>query len=296
VADLLYDDVPDIISKLVRTSLIAAPGMSLVVSDFSAIEGRARSWIAGEEWALEVYRTHGKIYEATASAMFNVPIELCGKGTDLRAKGKVAELALGYQGWTGALITMGALREGLQEAELPAIAKGWRNANPKTVKLWRKLEDAARHVIKNKTSYIVKGPYCDIKFSYEKGYMFITLPSGRRLAYYGAHISGRAIRYYGLDQVKKIWVKEDTYGGKLCENITQAIARDILYHAMYNMRDLDTLAILLHIHDEIVGEADDDKAEAALVAMENIMSVGPTWAKGLPLKGDGYISKYYKKD
>jgi len=294
LADLLYNDVPDVISKLVRTSLIAAPGKSLVVSDFAAIEGRVLAWIAGEEWALQVYNTHGLIYEATASNMFKIPIEQCGKGTEYRAKGKIATLALGYQGWAGALVQAGALREGLTEDELPDIAKGWRNANPRIVRLWKLLEDVARHVIKHRSRHTLKLPYCDITFSYEQGYLFITLPSGRRLAYYGAHLQGLAVRYYGLDQVKKIWHKEETYGGKLAENITQAIARDILYDAMYRMRG--EIKILLHIHDEIVGEADDSEAVEALQFMENIMSVGPSWATGLPLKGDGYISKYYKKD
>jgi DNA polymerase len=228
--------------------------------------------------------------------MFNVPIDMVTKGSDLRAKGKVATLALGYQGAVGALIQMGALREGLQESELPAIVHGWRMANPKIVKLWRRLEEATRHVISRKTRYTVKGPYCDITYRYEKGYLFCELPGGRRLAYYGAHMDGTRIRYWGLDQVKKIWVKMDAYGGLLAENVTQAIARDCLYDAMYRMRDIDILAILMHIHDEIVGEADDDKAALALEEMENVMRVSPTWAEGLPLKGDGYISKFYKKD
>lgn len=294
VAELLYDDVPDLISKLVRTALIAAPGCSLCVSDFAAIEARVIAWIAGEEWVLDIFRTHGKIYEATAANMFSVPIEMVTKGSDLRAKGKIASLALGYQGSVGALITMGALREGLQEAELPAIVKAWRSANPKIVKLWREVEDAAKHVIRNKTSYVLRKPYCTIKFSYERGYMFITLPSGRRLAYYGAAVEGSKIRYWGLDQVKKIWVKMDAYGGLLTENITQAIARDCLTDAMYRMKD--TASILMHIHDEMVAEALDEVAEATLDAMNAIMAVSPVWAKGLPLKGDGYTSKYYRKD
>lgn len=297
VADLLYDDVPDLISKLVRTCFISAPGKSLIADDFRAIEGRVLAWLAGEEWALDVYRTHGKIYEATAANMFNVPIEMVTKGSDLRAKGKIATLALGYQGGPGALITMGALREGLTEDELPAIVHGYRAASPKTVRFWRKLEDVARHVIGKRTRYTLKGPYCDLTFSYEKGYLFIELPSGRRLAYYNAHLEGSRIRYYGLDQVKKVWVKEETYGGKLAENITQAIARDCLANAMYRMRPLkDLFIILLHVHDEIIAEADDDKAPQALAEMNKIMKVGPTWAVGLPLEGDGYISKFYKKD
>jgi DNA polymerase len=295
VAELLYDDVPDLISKLVRTALVAAPGKSLAVSDFSAIEARVVSWIAGEEWQLEVFRTHGKIYEATAANMFHVPIEMVTKGSDLRGKGKVASLALGYQGSVGALITMGALREGLTEPELPAIVSAWRSANPHIVKLWRDVQDAAKHVIKNKTSYVLRKPYCTLKFSFERGYLFITLPSGRRLAYYGAAVEGSKITYWGLDQVKKIWVKMDAYGGLLTENITQAIARDCLCNAMYGIGKYD-IPILMHIHDEIVAEADDDKAEATLEVMNEVMAVSPVWAKGLPLKGDGYVSKYYRKD
>lgn len=299
VADLLYEDVPDVISKLVRTALVAAPGKTLCISDFAAIEARVLAWIAGEEWVLDIFKTHGKIYEATAANMFNVPLESVTKGSAMRDKGKVATLALGYQGASGAMITMGALREGLTEAELPAIVSAWRAANPKIVKLWRDVEAAARHVISKKTSYTLIRPYCTLKFSYERGYMFITLPSGRRLAYYGAHIEdGRKIRYWGLDQVKKIWVKMDAYGGLLVENITQAIARDCLTDAMFRMNLSKELIIfiIMHIHDEIVAEADDDQAEETLKAMGDIMSVSPVWASGLPLEGDGFISKYYKKD
>lgn len=299
LAELLYDDVPDIISKLVRTALVAAPGNTLCISDFAAIEARVLAWIAGEEWVLDVFRTHGKIYEATAANMFGVPIESVTKGSEYRSKGKVATLALGYQGASGAMITMGALREGLTEAELPAIVSAWRAANPKIVKLWRDVEAAARHVISKRTSYTLIRPYCSIKFSYERGYMFIELPSGRRLAYYGAHLEdGRKIKYWGLDQVKKIWVKMDAYGGLLVENITQAIARDCLTDAMYRMKlcKVRNIFIIMHIHDEIVAEAPEDQATETLKEMEKIMSVSPLWANGLPLEGDGFISKYYKKD
>lgn len=295
-ADLLYEDVPDIISRLTRTALVAAEGNSLVVSDFSAIEARVLAWEAGEDWVLDVFHTHGKIYEATAANMFNVPLDMITHGSDLRAKGKVATLALGYQGAAGALIAMGALREGLDEAELPAIVRAWRSANPNIVKLWREVENAAKHVIKNKTSYILRKRYCSLKFLYDRGYLFIELPSGRRLAYYGASLDKGKLSYYGIDQTKKIWVKTDTYGGSLVENITQAVARDCLCDAMYRIYYDAGLPILMHIHDEIVSEAPDDKAPDALKAMYDIMAVGPDWAKGLPLKGDGYISKYYKKD
>lgn len=295
IADLLYDDVPDVISKLTRTALVASEGCSLVVSDFAAIEARVVAWLAGEDWVLDVFNTHGKIYEATAANMFNVPLEMITKESDLRAKGKVATLALGYQGATGALITMGALREGLDEAELPALVSAWRSANPRIVKLWREVEGAAKHVIKNKTSYVLRKPYCTIKFSYDRGYLFIELPSGRRLAYYGASVDKGRLSYWGIDQTKKIWCKQDTYGGSLVENITQAVARDCLCDAMKRMYEA-LIKILMHIHDEVVNESKDADAPATLERMNKIMAVPPVWAKDLPLKGDGYISKYYKKD
>ena len=295
IADLLYDDVPDVISKLTRTALVAAEGCSLVVSDFAAIEARVVAWLAGEDWVLDVFNTHGKIYEATAANMFNVPLEMVTKESDLRAKGKVATLALGYQGATGALITMGALREGLEEAELPALVSAWRSANPRIVKLWREVEQAAKHVIKNKTSHVLRKPYCHIKFSYDRGYLFIELPGGRRLAYFGASVDKGKLSYWGIDQTKKIWVKTDTYGGSLVENITQAVARDCLCDVMKRMYDA-RIKILMHIHDEVVNESKDADALATLERMNKIMAVAPAWAGGLPLKGDGYVSKYYKKD
>lgn len=295
VADLLYDDVPDVISKLTRTALVAADGCSLVVSDFAAIEARVIAWLAGEEWVLEVFRTHGKIYEATAANMFGVPLEMITKESDLRAKGKVATLALGYQGSAGALIAMGALREGLDEAELPALVNAWRAANPRIVRLWREVEQAAKHVITNKTSYVLRKPHCTIKFSYDRGYLFIELPSGRRLAYYGATVEKGRLAYWGIDQTKKIWCKTDTYGGSLVENITQAVARDCLCDAMYRIHKAG-YPILMHIHDEIVCEATEINAPNVLAFMDRVMKEAPAWAPSLPLKGAGYISKYYKKD
>lgn len=298
IADLLYDDVTDIISRLVRTAIIAEDGKSLISCDFSAIEGRVLSWLAGEEWKLDIYNGHGKMYEAVAAKMFNVPIEEITKGSDYRAKGKIAELALGYQGAAGALITMGALREGLTEEELMPIVKAWRAANPKIVKFWREVEAAAKHAIVHKARMVLRKPYCTLTFTYDRGYLFITLPSGRRLAYYGAHLKpskyGPAIVYWGMDQVKKIWTRIDTYGGSLVENITQAIARDCLTGAMYRMRDI--VFLTMHVHDEIIAEEPDEVAADKLKAMEEVMAVSPLWAKGLPLKGDGYVSKFYKKD
>ena len=288
--------MPDVISRITRTALVAAPGYSLVVSDFSAIEARVLAWEAGEEWVLDVFHTHGKIYEATAANMFHVPLEMISHGSDLRAKGKVATLALGYQGSVGALIAMGALREGLTEGELPAIVKAWRSANPNIVKYWREVEAAAKHVIEKKTRYVLRKKYCSLIFSYDRGYLFIELPSGRCLSYYGASVEKGRLSYWGMDQVKKIWVKTDTYGGSLVENITQAIARDCLCDTMQRIYYDAGLPILMHIHDEIVCEVPESEAVEKLDVMNDIMSVGPAWAKGLPLKGDGYISKYYKKD
>lgn len=293
VADLLYDDVADVISKLVRTAIISGPGKSLISSDFSAIEARVIAWLAGEDWVLEVFNSHGKLYEATASKMFGVPLDMISKGSDLRQKGKVASLALGYQGASGALVQMGALRQGLTEAELPAIVKAWRSANPNIVKLWKECEQAAKHVITKRSTYLLRKPYTSIKFHYEKGYLFITLPSGRRLSYYGAEVKDGKLRYYGMDQVKKTWSKIDTYGGSLVENIVQAIARDCLVDTMYRLKEFN---IVMHVHDEIVLDEVTSKAAQTLEQVNNVMAVSPSWAKGLPLSGDGYISQFYKKD
>lgn len=298
LAELLYDDVPKVISKLTRTALVAAEGCSLVVSDFAAIEARVLAWEAGENWVLDVFNSHGLIYEATAANMFNVPLDQV-KSLGLRPKGKVATLALGYQGASGALINMGALREGLDEAELPAIVRAWRSANPHIVKFWREVEQAAKHVISKKTRYVLRKPYCNIIFSYDRGYLFIELPSGRRLAYYSANVEKGRLTYWGIKQEAgkpKIWMKQDTYGGSLVENITQAVARDCLCDAMYRMYYDEKIPILMHVHDEIISEARDEDAPATLERMNKIMAVSPVWAKDLPLKGDGYISKYYKKD
>lgn len=296
LAELLYDNVPDLISRLIRTAIVAPEGKSFAVSDFSAIEARVLAWLAGEEWVLEVFRSHGKFYEATAANMFNIPLESVTKGSDLRAKGKVAALALGYQGASGALIQMGALQEGLTEAELPAIVSTWRAANPKIVKFWRQLEDICRHAIKNRSGYILRGPYCNLRVSYERGCLFIELPSGRRLCYYGAALESGKITFWGMEQQKKIWIKFSTYGGSLAENVTQAVARDLLVHVMYQLKKHEGIDVIMHIHDEMVTEAEDSRAEQQLDILNKYMSKAPEWARGLPLQGDGYVSKYYRKD
>lgn len=291
----LFPDVSDLISQLVRTAFVAPPGKKLISCDFAAIEARVLAWLAGEEWVLDVFRTHGKLYEATAAKMFNVPFESIGKGSPYRSKGKVASLALGYQGWSGALIQMGALREGLTEEELPPIAKAWRKANPAIVKFWKELENSFRVCCEQKRRVVLRKKYTTITFIYERGYVFIVLPSGRRLSYFGAHVStsGKLV-YWGMHQQKKTWVKQETYGGKLAENITQAVARDCLVESMDAM--FDELDIIFHVHDEIAVEEDQDQAEEALKLMRDIMAVSPVWAPDLPLTAEGYISDFYKKD
>lgn len=295
VADLLYDDLPEVLSRLIRSALVAREGYLLAVSDFSAIEARVIAWLAGEEWVLDVFRTHGKIYEATAANMFGVPIEMVTKGSALRDKGKVSTLALGYQGGAGALVKMGALRAGLNEAELPALVRSWRAANPHIVKFWHDIEQAAKHVILHKTQHLLRRPYCSLRLAYDRGYLFIELPSGRRLAYYGATVENGKLSYWGIDQTRKTWAKTDTYGGSLTENITQAVARDCLAAAMLEMHR-EGLSILMHIHDELVVEVAAGRAAETLERMNEIMKIAPAWAEGLPLKGDGYVSPYYKKD
>lgn len=298
LVDVLYKDVPAIVGSLVRTAIKAPPGRMLAVCDFSAIEARVISWLAGEDWQLEVFRGDGRIYEATASRMFGVPVEQITKGHPLRAKGKVASLALGYEGGALALIKMGALREGLTEAELDPIKIAWRLANPNIKKFWKLLRDVAIWVIERRSSYVLRLKYTSLTFTYDRGYMFITLPSGRKLSYYGARVEegakGKRITYYGLNDQKQ-WVKLDTYGGKLAENVTQAIARDCLFISMLEM-DRRGLEIIMHVHDEVVAECDEDKAAGTLKVMEDVMLISPMWAKDLPLVGDGFVSDIYRKD
>lgn len=300
---LLYDDITEVVSRLVRPAIVAPEGHSLVVVDFASIEARMLAYAAGEDWALEEFRGEGKIYEATAARMYGVTkaeVIAEGKGSAKRKRGKIATLALGYQGGEGALVTSGALRAGMTEDELPGTVKDYRRANPMTCAFWKRVEGAARHVIKNKCAIILRFKYVTLRFRYERNYLFIELPSGRRLAYYGAHLDARGyrLRYWGLKQMKdsnaKAWTVVDLYGGLITENIIQAMARDCLVEAMARMRN--KLLIVMHIHDEIVAEATDNEADQTLVYMEHAMSISPLWANDLPLKGDGFISKYYRKD
>ena len=302
----IYGSVPDTLSQLIRTAFIAAPGNVLIDADFSAIEARVISWLAGEEWRLEVFRTHGKIYEASASQMFGVPIDLIKKGNPeyaLRQKGKVAELALGYQGSTGALINMGALDMGIPEEDLPDIVSRWRDANKRIRDLWYKVDAAAVQVITQGGSVGVSSIILAHEWDATQGtdYMTITLPSGRKLFYNAPQIGvnqwgNPSISYMGMDQTTKKWKRIETYGGKLVENCVQAIARDCLAQAIEHL-EAAGLPVAFHVHDEVVIDtrpfADNDAMLAKTVA---IMSRPVPWAPGLPLGADGWVGTFFKKD
>lgn len=296
---LIYNNVPDTLSQLIRTAFIAPEGHKFAVADFSAIEARVISWLAGEQWRLEVFKTHGKIYEASASQMFGVPIEKIKKGNPeyaLRQKGKVAELALGYQGGTGALIQMGALNMGLTEEELPDIVNRWRNTNRRIVDLWKTVQNAVIDCLTNgNTVYIQKG----VSFSIENRNLAVNLPSGRQLFYVSPELVagqyGPQITYMGQNQTSKKWEKIPTYGGKLTENIIQAIARDCLAEALINLCSFGFKPVF-HIHDEVICEVPKNDTNFTLEKAIEIMCQVPKWADGLPLNADGFICDYYKKD
>ncbi|CUH95904.1 DNA polymerase [Propionispora sp. 2/2-37] len=295
---MLYGNTQDILSQLIRTAFIAAPGKRFIISDFSAIEARVIAWLAGESWRLNVFKTHGKIYEASAAAMFKVPVESIDKHNPLRQKGKVAELALGYQGGPNALIKMGALKQGLTEEELPALVKMWRNASPHIVQLWQDAENAAKEAVQNRTSVQLKR---GVSYKYEKGILFAVLPSGRQLAYVKPRVEmaetnvgvKEQLSYEGQDQTTKQWKRMPTYGGKLVENLVQAIARDCLAVAMDRL-DQANYEIVMHVHDEIITEM--PKGYGSLDEMNKILAQPIGWAPGLPLKGDGFETLFYKKD
>ena len=295
-----YDRISDKISQLIRTSFIAKEGHTFAVADFSAIEARVIAWLANETWRLEVFNSHGKIYEASAAAMFNVPIEEVTKENGLRAKGKVAELALGYQGSVGAMIAMGAEDMGLSEVEMKAIVNRWRVASPNIVKLWGMVNKAAIAVTEAKRSITLKD-YKNIRFNCDDECLTITLPSGRKLYYQGAEITinkfnQKAVRYKGVDSNTRKWTWIDSYGGKFVENIVQAIARDILMVSMLRLKK-NGFDIVLHVHDEAVVEIPKDGEEDyQLHVVESVMKLPIDWAEGLPLGAEGYLSNYYKKD
>ncbi len=288
--ELLYEDVPDTLSQLIRTAFIAKPGYKFIVADFSAIEARVLAWFAGEIWRQEVFANGGDIYCASASQMFKVPVEKHGVNGHLRQKGKIAELALGYGGSVGALKAMGALDMGLSEDELLPLVTAWRNSNPNIVKFWWEIDCAAMNAVK----YHMDGEVCGARFCYQSGMLFITLPSGRRLSYVKPRLGtnqfgSECITYEGIGSTKK-WERLETYGPKLVENIVQATARDILCYAM---RTLSHCFITMHIHDELVIEADPRMSLASVCEQ---MGRTPPWADGLQLRADGYETPFYKKD
>lgn len=288
--ELLYEDVPDTLSQLIRTAFIPREGTQFLVADFSAIEARVIAWFADERWRQEVFAKGGDIYCASASQMFKVPVEKHGINGHLRQKGKIAELALGYGGSTGALKAMGAIEMGLTEEELPPLVDAWRQANPNIVKFWWDVDRAVMEAVKYKHTTTEYG----LTFSCRSGMLFITLPSGRKLAYVKPKVGtnkfgGECITYEGVGGTKK-WERLDSYGPKFVENIVQATARDILCYAM---RTLRCCSIVMHIHDELVIEADP---KVSLDAVCEQMGRTPPWAKGLLLRADGYATPFYKKD
>lgn len=288
--ELLYEDVPDTLSQLIRTAFIPREGAQFLVADFSAIEARVIAWFAGEEWRKKVFANGGDIYCASASQMFKVPVEKHGINGHLRQKGKIAELALGYGGSTGALKAMGAIEMGLSEDELPALVDAWRQSNPRIVEFWWAVDRAVMEAVKYKHTTTEYG----LTFSCRSGMLFITLPSGRNLAYVKPKIGtnkfgGSCITYEGIVSTKK-WERLDSYGPKFVENIVQATARDILCYAM---KTLQHCSIVMHIHDELVIEADP---RMSLDVVCEQMGRTPPWAKGLLLRADGYATPFYKKD
>ena len=300
---LIYGSVPDTLSQLIRTAFVASDGNVLIDADFSAIEARVISWLAGEQWRLEVFKTHGKIYEASASQMFGVPIERIKKGNPeyaLRQKGKVAELALGYQGGAGALINMGALDMGIPENDLPDIVQRWRDTNKRICDLWYKTNSAAVEAISTGCSVGVGRLLvsCEYDAAHEVEYLTVLLPSGRKLYYNSPQIGenkwgGPSISYMGMDQTTKKWKRIETYGGKLVENCVQAVARDCLAQAIENL-EKEGLPVVFHIHDEVVIDCRADTA--TLDDVVNIMSRPIPWAPGLPLNADGWVGGFFKKD
>ena len=287
---MLYDSVPNVLSELIRTAFVSGDGNKLCVADFSAIEARVLSWLAGERWRMEVFVNNGDIYCASASAMFGVPVEKHGRNAELRQKGKIAELALGYGGSIGALKSMGALEMGLAEEELQPLVDSWRTANPNIVRFWWDVDRAVKKAVKQREPSVLRG----IRFECRSGMLFITLPSGRRLAYVKPRIGenrfgGESVTYEGVGGTKK-WERIESYGPKFVENIVQAISRDILCYAM---RTLSHCRICAHVHDELIIEC---RKDASLDAICEQMGRTPPWAEGLVLRADGYETQFYKKD
>jgi len=298
---LLYGNVPDTLSQLVRTAFIPSEGNKFVVADFSAIEARVIAWLAGEQWVNEVFATHGKIYEATAAQMFHVPVEKIAKGNpeySLRAKGKVATLALGYQGGVNSLVSMGALSMGLKEEELPDIVHRWRSANRRIVDLWYSVENAVTHTMQTAGQTATHGLFISLEgdMVYGQSFLTIKLPSGRKLYYPMPFLQDNrfgkpSLHYYSSQQGRK-WEVTETYGGKLVENIVQAIARDCLAEILLKL-EKKGLKVVFHVHDEVIVDAPMD---VTLDGLCGIMSEPVWFAPGLVLKGAGFEGMYYRKD
>lgn len=287
---MIYDDVPDTLSQLIRTAFIPRQGMKFIVADFSAIEARVIAWLADEQWVLDAFANNKDLYCETASRMFGVPVEKHGINGELRQKGKQCTLSCSYGGAKGALIAMGAIDSGMKEDELQPLVIAWREANPNIVRFWHSLEQCAMKCIKEKT--VTKTNR--LTFSYEAGFLFIELPSGRRLAYAKPRIGenkfgGESITYMGINAQKK-WDRLETFGGKIAENVCQAVARDLL---MYSMQTLSHCFIVATVHDEIIIEASKDMS---LDVVCQQIARTPKWAEGLILRADGYECEYYKKD
>jgi DNA polymerase len=290
--ELLFGNIPGVLSELIRTAFVPKEGHRFIVADFSAIEARVISWLAGEKWRLEVFASHGKIYEAAASMMFHVPIEEVTKGSPLRQKGKISELACGYGGGVGALKAMGALEMGVEEDELQGLIDNWRTANPRIVNFWWEVDKAAITAVKERTKTRTHG----IIFTYQSGMLFVTLPSGRNLVYVKPKLMlnkfGReGLTYEGIGATKK-WERIETYGPKIVENIVQATSRDLLADAMLRL-DQAGFVIVAHVHDEVICEVPEGKSSVEEIC--SFMSKGPKWAQGLPLTADGYECEFYQK-
>lgn len=291
--EMLYESTPDVLSELIRTAFVAKPGCRFIVSDFSAIEARVLAWMAGESWRLAAFKDGEDIYCASASQMFNVPVEKNGINGHLRQKGKISELALGYGGSTGALVSMGALQMGLSEEELPSLVNSWRNANPAITAFWWEVDRAAISAVKDKRLSRVGR----LSFAYNDGFLFVTLPSGRRLAYAKPRMAlnrfGReGLTYEGIGESKK-WQRQETYGPKLVENAVQATSRDILAEALLRIEKAG-YDIVCHVHDEVVLEVPEEAA--SVDEINSLMAVNPCWAEGLPLSAAGFESPFYRKD
>lgn len=291
--DMMFGNVPNVLSELIRTILIPKPNHRFIVADFSAIEARVLAWIAGEQWRIDTFKNGGDIYCASASKMFKVPVEKHGVNGELRQKGKISELACGYGGSVGALKNMGAVEMGVQENELQGLINDWRNANPHIVRFWYEVGNAAMKAIKEKTTV----PLGKLVFAYERGILFIRLPSGRRLSYIKPRIGtnrfgGDSITYMGINSAKK-WDRLETFGGKLTENIVQGTARDLLANALINAANAgyDTV---FHVHDEIICEVPN--GYGSVDELCRLMCIKTDLADGLPLNADGFECEYYKKE